>query len=1035
MMPRRVRLAVLLSFVLHGFLILAGQYHLSFDAYTHMFFADHYRMDWWSLWEPRWYTGFSVASYPPLVHQAMGLLGHGIGVDAAFAVVLWTVLTVYPLAVYAFSRAFTGRAVAAYAALGAAVLPSAYLAAHNFGQLPTLTATLFALFGIAALAEFLRRGDRLSGTLALALFTVVMAAHHATLLFLPWIVLGLAVHLFLNREIDSTILMQRLLTFSLLAAVAGLVVIWPFWAWGRTQGMQVAIDHLSRHNFLRDPAAIGVFFLPMYGLLAVLIPFVLWTGLQRRYTGLAIAFLPLFLLGLGGTTILPALLFRSGWMWLTYDRFAFWASLLLLPFFGVALLLLRHGLPKYFAYKLQVRFPGVRIKKLNPNNWPPLPVGRPRKWATGLIFTALTAVALGIGLAPTLMPAQPARLDMQPIVDYLAKKDPAWRYITLGFGDQLAYLSRLTKATTIDGSYHTARSLPELRESGIAQIDTVYWLAKGMRALGPIMQKSGEHGVRWAFVYLRAYIPVLEQNGWVRLTTLDNGVQVWENPDAIFPETRPAPPDDTLASFSWGVFPLFALASAAALAGMRLRPILAQKVLYRIHHLSIGLLPVALCFWYYLTLATTQIPGVYFTYTDALFFASDALGVIALLSWLIARHFEPPDATTPSSSIRTHKQRNLVEAVKGLQLFAPARLERWFLALCLLASLSVLWSVDWHISLYASLHLWLVFGVFLSLQDRPETWRFAALGFCAALALQIFIGTWQFSAQSTDFMKPLRLSWPGELDPATRGVSVVQLLDGTRWLRVYGTLPHPNILGGIVLAFLAGPVALFLLDARRKVWTVILFAVSMAFLVLTFSRSAWLGLAVAILVLIFHRLKLERKKLLALTLAALTGLILAAAPLYNLIFTRVSGTAVATEAFSIQARVWLIQATLDMIKNHPVLGVGIGAYLPEYVRHAPAGSLVEPVHNLPLLVTAELGIAGALILAALGILILLGTLRADRPGAVIFSAVLIGLCTAALFDHYLWTLAPGRMLLGLVLGLWAGQVKHADENKYAADPL
>ena len=79
MIPRRVRLAILLppwlrargvarrpqeaawlAFALHGFLVLTTQYRVSFDAYNHMFFADHYRMDWWSLWEPRWYTGFNV---------------------------------------------------------------------------------------------------------------------------------------------------------------------------------------------------------------------------------------------------------------------------------------------------------------------------------------------------------------------------------------------------------------------------------------------------------------------------------------------------------------------------------------------------------------------------------------------------------------------------------------------------------------------------------------------------------------------------------------------------------------------------------------------------------------------------------------------------------------------------------------------------------------------------------------------------------------------------------------------------------------
>jgi hypothetical protein len=34
-----------------------------------------------------------------------------------------------------------------------------------------------------------------------------------------------------------------------------------------------------------------------------------------------------------------------------------------------------------------------------------------------------------------------------------------WRYLPLGFGDQMATLSYQTKALTVDGNYHSARRL------------------------------------------------------------------------------------------------------------------------------------------------------------------------------------------------------------------------------------------------------------------------------------------------------------------------------------------------------------------------------------------------------------------------------------------------------------------------------------------------------------------------------------------------------------------------------------------------
>src|SRR5687768_10252642 len=198
-MPRSLRLAILFSFLFHGALILLGRYHTSYDAYIHMFFGDHYRMDWWSLWDPRWYTGFYVSSYPPLVHQLIGLLSHLIGLDFAFALVLWITLSLLPLSLFAFTRVFTGKSVAGYASLGTAFLPSVYLTTHIFGQLPTLAATTTALFGAATMAAYLRTGDRLSGALTVACIGTTMAFHHATLLFLPWLVLTVTLYLLLNK--------------------------------------------------------------------------------------------------------------------------------------------------------------------------------------------------------------------------------------------------------------------------------------------------------------------------------------------------------------------------------------------------------------------------------------------------------------------------------------------------------------------------------------------------------------------------------------------------------------------------------------------------------------------------------------------------------------------------------------------------------------------------------------------------------------------------------------------------------------------
>src|SRR5947209_4452112 len=121
----------------HGPLIAAGLYRYSYDAATHEFFADHYTRAPFALWDPRWFTGFSVASYPPLVHQLIAILASLIGYDGAFGTVLLATLLALPIAVWCFARLFVSSRAAGAAAIVAVFVPAATLTADAFGQLPT----------------------------------------------------------------------------------------------------------------------------------------------------------------------------------------------------------------------------------------------------------------------------------------------------------------------------------------------------------------------------------------------------------------------------------------------------------------------------------------------------------------------------------------------------------------------------------------------------------------------------------------------------------------------------------------------------------------------------------------------------------------------------------------------------------------------------------------------------------------------------------------------------------------------------------
>jgi O-antigen ligase len=536
---------------------------------------------------------------------------------------------------------------------------------------------------------------------------------------------------------------------------------------------------------------------------------------------------------------------------------------------------------------------------------------------------------------------------------------------------------------------------------------------------------SGERGVRWGFVNSKFFVPVLWRNGWHLIGTLSNRVMVWENPGAIFPPPVRPPAEKPFTAFAWGTFPLFAFLTTSALALRRYRPVLSSHLMPAIQAFALGLLPVGLTFWSYRRLFAFPHERVYFTYSDALFFLSDGIALVAVLAWLVNKipigpRPHPPEFTLSPSKGATSP--NFPRTSAGSWGRAGVGAGAWLFALCALASLSTLWSRDWRISLYVSLHGWLAFGLYLSLRETPRLWRPFAISAIAALLLQVFIGIWQVSAQSTEFSMALGLDWPGDLLPGMSGASVVQLADGTRWLRAYGTFPHPNLLGGWTLVLLATLLALILLPSKWRIPALVLLAAGLILLVLTFSRSAWLGLVALGAVLLFHWKRLDRKPLITLTGIGVLCLAALAIPLQQMFATRLVDNQVQTEQVSSFTRFWLVQRTWELIRQQPVFGVGVGSYSLALSQHVAPFYDIEPVHNLLLLAWCELGPGGVIALAGLVVTVALKSVRTRRPLTIIFSAALAGLLAISFFDHYLWTLAPGRLLAGAMLGLWAGQV-------------
>jgi glycosyltransferase involved in cell wall biosynthesis/O-antigen ligase len=196
-----------------------------------------------------------------------------------------------------------------------------------------------------------------------------------------------------------------------------------------------------------------------------------------------------------------------------------------------------------------------------------------------------------------------------------------------------------------------------------------------------------------------------------------------------------------------------------------------------------------------------------------------------------------------------------------------------------------------------------------------------------------------------------------------------------------------------------------------------------AALLLTRSRS---GLISLIIVAAGALLVTRRPKHLAVAVLAGAGL-LVFTPLaaFSRIGTLTSAAAAGPAAAdtSVLGRTSEARAALEMFVDHPVTGVGFGAYPSEYVDHARRIGLdtrfeARSAHSLPLEIAAEQGLLG---LAAWGALIVFTVatvrmFRRTRPDAATPLALALGaLAASSLFLHDVYPQAMW-LLIGLIVG-------------------
>jgi len=286
------------------------------------------------------------------------------------------------------------------------------------------------------------------------------------------------------------------------------------------------------------------------------------------------------------------------------------------------------------------------------------------------------------------------------------------------------------------------------------------------------------------------------------------------------------------------------------------------------------------------------------------------------------------------------------------------------------------------------------------------------------------------------FQHSLGLKFLGEsvLRINFQGVAVVASAGlGEKFLRAYGTLPHPNILAAWLFLAIFSFYFWYLYEKqKRPVWVVLaVYPLLLFAFFFTFSRvmiGLWLlGL---VLRLIFASVK-RKKYRLSLIFRKRLFFLVAVTVVFVLIFSFLywpqvkSRAGISSEELAISERIFYNEIAGKTALSKPLFGVGAG----NFVWHMPNAFnldkpyLYQPVHNIYLLIASENGLPGMVLF--LLFLISLSHAFIKRTGLAMLHhlslfIVLVSILAAGLFDHFLWSNQQGQIIFWITLALLAG---------------
>ncbi len=217
--------------------------------------------------------------------------------------------------------------------------------------------------------------------------------------------------------------------------------------------------------------------------------------------------------------------------------------------------------------------------------------------------------------------------------------------------------------------------------------------------------------------------------------------------------------------------------------------------------------------------------------------------------------------------------------------------------------------------------------------------------------------------------------------------------------RPHGTLGHYMTYSGLLMLVIGLATARLLFERHERIWPALVMPALVVALVLTFTRSAWVGTCVAVGLL----LTLKDFRLFAI------------APVVAALFFALAPPQISSRFYSMfdlhdptnRDRVAMLRAGVEMVETRPIFGVGLNVvqYIYPEFRNVDAVEKRQPhLHNVPMQIAAERGLPalGVWIWFVVTVAIQLGRrLRTSRatylPAAGLASVA--GMVAAGLFEY------------------------------------